>query len=582
MATITVPRLTAKTIRRHCGERSFTLGESYWRDRSIFNARRQGQTLKARCQGSRAEAYQVQATLDKKGISDAECSCPVGGGGHCKHVAALLLTWLKQPDEFTQVQSVDAALEQRSKPELIALVKQMLRREPDLELLLEATAGGSAAPASPETYRRQAASAFRSGGYEWGAAGQIADELDAIRETGDGFLEQDDFAGAAAVYQGICSAVVENYETVHDEEGDLHGVVDSCVQGLAKCLNGLKDNAVQREAILRTLWEVSLLDIEQGGISLGEDALELLVEQTTLEERRTIASWVREAMPRGKDRSDSWRRESLGGLLLDLEAETLDDETFLRVCRETGRKHDLVDRLLRLGRLDEAISEAEQASDFELISLADLFVRYRHGEVAERLMQDRSHKSKDSRIVEWLKRLAVQRDDSATALELAEKLFRLQPSLQDYQEVRKLAKKQRRWEEVQPELLAFLRKSPHDQYLLIQVYLNESEIDLALEAVKGKKNNGYGFGYGMELEVAKAAEKTRPRAALEIYRKQAEWLIAQRSRGSYQSACQYLKKVRTLYERLNESATWTGYISRLRDQHSALRALLDEMRKAKL
>jgi uncharacterized Zn finger protein len=95
MATITMPKLNANALRRHFGERNFTLGQNYARDESIFNARRQGRTLKARCQGSRTEAYQVEATLGDKGIEEAECSCPVGGGGRCKHVAALMLTWQK-------------------------------------------------------------------------------------------------------------------------------------------------------------------------------------------------------------------------------------------------------------------------------------------------------------------------------------------------------------------------------------------------------------------------------------------------------------------------------------------------------
>jgi uncharacterized Zn finger protein len=579
MSTVATPKVSAKAIRKRVGERSFALGQTYARNDTIFNARRQSRTLKARCQGSRNEAYQVEATLSDKGIAGAECSCPVVGGGSCKHVAALLLTWLERPDEFTEVQDLEDVLEQRNKPELIALIKQMLRREPDLEMLLEVPMKGSSAGASLETYRRQAETAFRSGGYEWGAAGVIADQLDAIRETGDQMLELEDFAGAAAVYQGICTAVVENYKTVQDEEGDLHGVIDDSVQGLAKCLAGLKHDPTRREALLRTLWEVSLLDIEQGGISLGEEAPELLIEQTTPDERRTVAAWVREAMPRG---SDSWRRQSLGAFLLDLEAETLDDETFLRVCRETGRQEDLVDRLLQLGRLQEATAEAEKADDYRLIGLADLFVQHRHGEIADRLMQERTRKTKDDRIVEWLKKRASERGDTATALELAEKLFRSRPSLPSYQEVRKLAKKLRRWQELQPELMAFLRKSPGDHHALTRIYLDEGDIDHALEAVKGDRRSGYGFDYGMTLEVAKAAEKSRPRAALEIYRKQAESLIEQRNRGSYESACKYLKKVRGLYERLNEKGAWTAYVDRLRERHQALRALLDEMRKAKL
>ena len=49
----------------------------------------------------------------------------------------------------------------------------------------------------------------------------------------------------------------------------------------------------------------------------------------------------------------------MGGLLLDLQADTIDDEAFLLICRQTGRLNDLVDRLLSLNRTDEAVGEAE-------------------------------------------------------------------------------------------------------------------------------------------------------------------------------------------------------------------------------
>jgi hypothetical protein len=63
----------------------------------------------------------------------------------------LLLTWRERPEAFGEAAEIDAALEGRSKDELIALVKQMLRLRPDLESLLEMPlpAGGSiTAPAS--------------------------------------------------------------------------------------------------------------------------------------------------------------------------------------------------------------------------------------------------------------------------------------------------------------------------------------------------------------------------------------------------------------------------------------------------
>jgi uncharacterized Zn finger protein len=99
---------------------------------------------------------------------------------------------------------------------------------------------------------------------------------------------------------------------------------------------------------------------------------------------------------------------------------------------------------------------------------------------------------------------------------------------------------------VRPALRLFLKESRRDN-LLIQVYLDEGEIDHALEAVKAKRTPSYGYyGYSMALEVAKAAEETRPRAALELYQQHAESLIAQQGRQNYQQACRYLAKVRRL------------------------------------
>src|SRR5204862_750896 len=119
----------------------------------------QGTTLQARCQGSQPEPYRVRVTLEAGEVSDAHCSCPVGGGGACKHVAAVLLAWVHTPAVFRDAEPIEEALQRRSKEELIALIRQMLRRQPDLEMLLEAPlpgAGRPASPVGPEPYRQQA------------------------------------------------------------------------------------------------------------------------------------------------------------------------------------------------------------------------------------------------------------------------------------------------------------------------------------------------------------------------------------------------------------------------------------------
>jgi uncharacterized Zn finger protein len=579
-----LPKITDRAIRERVGERNVEKGEEYHDSGAVFNARRQGNTLKACCQGTSGGPYHVEVTLDEDGIVDADCSCPVGDGGSCKHVAAVLLTWKNRPGEFTEVEEMDAALAKRSREELIALIKLMLRREPDLEVLLDAPLPGVRAPGTPvkpDAYRRQAEIAFQRDTFEWGAVREIADELEEILEAGKAFLEQKDFHGALAVYEGVLEAVLEHFESIHDEPGDLHRVVGACVDGLDDCLEPAQGDPARREAILRKLFDVYCLDVEMGGVGLSGSVPDF-AEVSTPEERRLMAGWVREAMSSARASRD-WGRGAFGGLLLDLEADTMDDETYLRVCRETGRRPDLVERLLQIGRTEEAVRDVEQAQDHELIQLADLFVQHRHGDIAERLMQARAEKAHGyhvSHLLEWLKKRVAQRHDQAAVLQLSEKIFRVQPSLEDYKELKKLATQQQCWAELAPQLRDFL-KQPKHRDILIWVYLEEEEIDQALEAIKGKPTL-YGFEAGLELEVARAAEKTRPQAAREIYRKYAAAAIQGRSRASYQSACGFLKKVRDQYRHMGDEAGWTAYVRDLREKHRSLRALMDEMNKAKL
>ncbi|HKI32302.1 MAG TPA: SWIM zinc finger family protein [Gemmataceae bacterium] len=578
-----LPKITDKAIRDYVGERSFTAGQDEFRRNALFDARRQGRTLKASFPGSADRPAHVRVTFDAAGIAEADCTCPAGDGGSCEHVAALLLNWRHLPKDFTEVEDPDTALERRSKPELIALVKQMLRQEPGLELLLAAPfAEREAKSASPETYARKAKDVFRSIGCGNGAAAGIAEQLEILKEEGDAFLRQNDYANAAPVYGGIAATIADQYDMVQDEfdeENSLGRVAAGCVQGLGQCLDELKADVARREIILRTLWEVNSSSVELD--DLDEGPQELMVRHTTPEERRTIAAWVRAAMPKRKQPEHDWRLASYGRFLLELEADLLDDEAYLRICRETGRRHDLVERLLRLKRIEEALQESQKADDGDLVALAELFVRHRHGDVADRLVQDRAQKSNHWQVLEWARKRAAGRRDAAAVLDLTEKLFRQHPGVEKYREVEKLARQQGRWKELQPTLLAFLKKS-HFRPALIDIYLAEGDIDQALEAIKGEQDYGPRFDYSRALTVARAAEKTRPQAALEIYRKQTEALIRNRSRGSYESACHFLKKVRDLYRQVGDETGWTTYVSHLRERHRALRALLDEMNKAKL
>ena len=238
-AASTMPAVSQETILNWVGSRNLQLGLSYFESRAIIDPRRQGQAIKALCQGTMPQPYRLRADLGPQGVTDADCSCPVGGGGHCKHVGALLLAWLHRPDTFRAAPELDAALEQRSKPELIAIIKRMLQIQPDLELILEVALPGEdqrKVSASPEDYRRQVAAALQRAGNDWYGMRGVPTEIGIALGAGDEFLARSNHGSASIVYQAVAQGIMEHYELVYDDNGELCETVDQCVEGLDICL----------------------------------------------------------------------------------------------------------------------------------------------------------------------------------------------------------------------------------------------------------------------------------------------------------------------------------------------------------
>ncbi len=409
--------------------------------------------------------------------------------------------------------------------------------------------------------------------------------METITAIGQGFLDQKDYVSASAVFEGVIGAAIEDYGSVDDEGGELYRVVGDCVAALGECLTHLKKgDPARREAILRALFEA--FEFTQSyGSDFEEDIPNLIAKQTTDDERRTVVGWIRDAI----SESSEYRRKSLGDFLITLEGDRLDDDSYLKICREFSLVADLVDRLLKLNRLEEALQEIKRVDDTKLLGMANLLVSHRKADVAERLVLERAEVPKNDyervSMLEWLKARAKAKRDKASILELAKRIFRKRPTLEGYKELRTLASKKGGWDALRPQLLEFLKKQTGSSHVLTQIYLDEGEIDQALEMVKSRGKPPYGYydyGDSMRLEVAKAAEKTRPQAAIEIYRKKAEDLIEQRGRGNYQEACRFLRKVKDLYKQIGEPETWGRDIADLRERNRALSALKEELTKAKL
>ncbi len=597
----TIPTITEQDIRTFIGEQNFLKGRQLVRDGAIVNPEQQGMALKAYCYGSLPEPYRVQVTFDDTGITTALCSCPAGsptyGNRGCKHAAALLLTWQEQPETFVEMDDLDIILERKGKSELIAFIKQLLVKQPEVawQLTMSPPTGKRKIPLDPEVYRHQVAAAFRPSSGRWDAVYEISDELFRIKHIGDTFARQHDYVQAATIYEEVVMGVIKNISGYHDEGGMLGHVVSMTIKSLDELLTDGQCDKMTREKVFQTLFAIFHFDVETGELGLKGEASEVVLKHATNQERSLIAHWTYQAnsQVQGTEWSVERHCQQYGAFLLNLAGEEITDELFLHICHETRRFSDMVERLLVLGRADEAATEAGFASDRELLSMIDLFIQSGYDDVAERVMLERSKQTQNMRILEWLKQHYWASNNYTAALELAESMFRTQPSIENYRDMRQLAGHLDRWETLRPEVLSVLKTS-RNALVLTQIALDEGDIESALALVKSQARRSYtsrndrqiytyDLGYHkVVFNVARAAEDSRPNAAIELYQQHVEALLVRQDRLGYRTACEYLLKIRTLYEKLEDSEGWINYLTDLRKRTNRLRSFKEEMANASL
>jgi catechol 2,3-dioxygenase-like lactoylglutathione lyase family enzyme len=253
---------------------------------------------------------------------------------------------------------------------------------------------------NPAIYRRQVADAFGRD------TPRITQELLPVKQTADRLAAQGDFLGAATIYETLVTEIFEQSHLYYDEEAgydDYHGeewyfpeeegleqLVREGIEALGNCLADERADWVAREKSIEVLFAIYQRDLHaDDSHGFYTSAADQLVRYATLLERQTIVEWIREALADEEQEITGSERQAYGKFWLDLQKESLDDETYLYICRETGRTSDLIDRLLTLGRIDEAAREAQQVDDTTLLGLVDLFMQHGQDAVAERLMRVR-------------------------------------------------------------------------------------------------------------------------------------------------------------------------------------------------
>ena len=204
-------------------------------------------------------------------------------------------------------------LEQRDKPELIAIIQHMLLQEPDLQWLLATTlptASSLKASIDPKIYQQQIMAAMTSDNQRKRKRSEVQRRLAAIKSIADEFAANENYAEALTIYEALVNEIIAHFNDYRDEYVAFSIIIMGCIDGLDSCFAGEEDNPQMRLRVLRTLFAIYRFYTDSG-MDLDEDIVGLLVGNTSPEERQVIAGWVQDALKQKATGSSSERYEIL-------------------------------------------------------------------------------------------------------------------------------------------------------------------------------------------------------------------------------------------------------------------------------
>ncbi|MCQ3932392.1 MAG: hypothetical protein DPW16_18240 [Chloroflexi bacterium] len=587
--------ITLAQIRARANSQSFTRGEQYFRQNAISNTVKHGNIIEADCTGSRSRPYHIQATIDETGILSTSCTCQYSYEGDCKHIVALLLNYLKRPEDFEEHPPIEGTLQKRTKEELIKLIQTMVRHYPDLQALVDRpipSTDSHLAPVNTTRFRKELRRTFESfGDYFDDHAATPIDVVDSITKSAEDFVDMGDWRSASAIYQAILDEFLDgNHEYLLDDEGELIESLNTAVEKLAACLgqSEILDSDTERRAIFTMLMRAFIWDTDYGGHGLADDAPDIVFKYAKPADIPIIRDQLLAAQADHikQPYSSSWGQEVYSHVLMELDTlDHVDPEVILERLRENGQYYLLATKLLDLKRLDEALEVIKLHIQGNVDQTRVLYDLQQKGYEDAAIQQAEAwlNTAYNDFIAHWLiERLTINHDQERN---LRWQLVRMneRPDIRYYVELKATAQALGNWDIMRPDLLKKLERGSHYD-ILIYAYLHDQDWDSAwaiLPKIESKPPNRYQW-MALDFEIAKQSYIARPEKALPVYQKHVRIRISERNRQSYAEAMALLKTVREIFKQLDDIVGWQQYISELRTEFRKLSAFQDELSKAKL
>lgn len=593
------PIITEAALRNLARLQSYERGEKYYEQGAVREITRRGNRLEAAVEGSQYEPYQVQIEFDETGVVDTRCSCPYDHGGICKHRVAVLLTYIRDPDEISQRPPISKLVADTEPAELRDLLVALVERRPDLAEWIESQletpqsedAGSDSRAQSPDINRdsiRRHVQYVLQPSNERGSRtrdpyaavetdveelGELLDQTRAAIEAGDGETALD-------VLDPLADELMDHewFALSYDDSQAIFEFFDDVDTALAEAL--LTADLANSE---RENWEAKLRGWKNE-ISSYTDRPPYSVALAAVQ-RGWDFDPIQKAMKPGSSDANIWDGEHpwyaedvIQTRLNVLERQNRIDE-YLNLAAAADLTDAYVTILVTEGRIDEAIEYGQQnlRSPDDALTLAKTLRNHDRPQAALEIAQhgltlDGSGKAE---IAEWLRDRASSMGESEVALEAAIAAFKASPTLIAYQTTEELVGED--WPAVREDLQEALANRDTTQRSAqrhVEIFLYAERYDEAI-AIADRFPD-----YTVVEPVADTVWDKRPQWTIDACKAQAEPIIEEGESQRYRHAVDWLATAGKAANAAGELDEWRAYVQDLRNDHYRkykLRPMLDEL-----
>ncbi|MEK6984080.1 MAG: SWIM zinc finger family protein [Nanoarchaeota archaeon] len=295
--------------------------------------------------------YNVIISIDSEDDIICDCSCPCDF--NCKHSAAMLLKWLSIKGKFNKElkdtkrepkESIDKILARKSKEELIELMEAFIGKHPELKAFVKIE-------------RKEIISKIRrlfSDFWEWDEVRDLISQLETILEgirRNKGLWDKD-----LLNEMKICSDImIKGVESVHDE-GDLGIFLEDWFKTYGEIFSKTNPTTEQKKLFIKNI--LDLIDKDDYGLDSSYE--KALIGMCAGKEDIELIQWRYKPSGSEHDNDEDYYKQ----FYLELYDKIGMNDKYLEIAKESGFNTILIDKLISLNRLDEALIECKKTKGF--------------------------------------------------------------------------------------------------------------------------------------------------------------------------------------------------------------------------